>query len=601
MRRLYFPIKGLAWMAAILVTTLALANEAFADEAVDPDLAQGYYLERQRHNPAAAAKFYQKVLDNGRATTEDRAAAKRQLATCQEAAKIVDLARLMPENALVFAELSHPGEHLAQLAAALGVLDPDGESTVVGSGDTPRLEIEDGFGIPVDFRISPALIDELSNVNGAAAAITGFDREGPLGVVVIDAGNSNLIRGLVETGVQLVEPTESIEGFRTYTVENEVWITATHRLIVVARDRDSVANVLRRMNDPSDTGLAGLDAFQKARSQHHDPLAFAFVAGSTLRQVVREQVRGQEALVANALLDLENLDSITAALNTANDEITFDARAELTPGHRNLAYGMVRTAPITGESQAFIPESAAAYALLGLNESGLLPSSGKQPGVMSLLDIGRELFANMQEVGLFVVPTIAGGAREPIPNVGIVISAADADRSERLWKQMLSMPSELGLPETRPPEQVTLNGHSAIQFQFPDEVPPLVLCRVSDQHLVAGTKDAVEEALGMVGQGHIGQGHSPSDSRSSAPNSPVHKLLEVDVDRVLKFVAMLEQDDAREINQIRNLVPDLTVTLESHENENSLHVHGAVHGLPSLQDVLSRWAKIGKTVRWLLI
>ena len=567
-------LRFLPFVTALVVHTASSAL-VFAQQPVNPDLAQAYYLETERRDPAAAVTYYERVLKNADVDASDREMARLRLERCREAAKVVDLARLMPAESLFYVEISRPGEHLAQLAGALGMSTK--ESNVVGETRAPRMEFHDGFGLPVDFQISPALLDELANINGAAVAVTGIDKHGPLGVVLIDAGNSNLVRGIVETGLQVFKPAESIEGFKTYSVEDDVWITATHRLVVASRSRDAIVNVLRQMNDASALGVTQHSAFLQARSQSTDPLVFAFVAGSTLQKTLLEHAEPREAMIANAMLDLEHLQYVSAALNTAGAKIALDARIQLTEGHRNLAYGLIRTAPISGENRGRLPSAAAAYVAMGINETGLIPKSSSEQNVMSLLDLGREVFANMQEISAFLLPSMASDSRHPVPNMGFVIAAADVNRSQQLWNQLLAMPSRLGIPETQQPREITIAGHPATEFRLPD-APSIVLCRASDRHLVAGTRDAVQAALKEHGEIHVAADQS----------GPAHKLVEIDIDRLLALLATVEPNSAREINQARSLLPDLAVSLATYEQDNSFQIHGEIRGLPQLRMILEQ-------------
>lgn len=564
-------MRALCFAATIAVLFAPIAKA----QNVDADLAQGFYLEQQRHDPAAAAKYFERVLKKDGISNDDARVARRHLAACQEAESVQDLARLMPVDAIFYAEVREPGEHLEQVADFLGLVTDEVSG---GDSNAKRVRIDGPISLPVDFHISPALFDGLSDIRGVAAAVTGIDHDGPLGVVVIDAGGSDLVRGLVETGIQLLEPEATIEGYKTYNIEDEVWLTMTHRTLILSRSMKEIEKVLTQMANRSSTGLAGDPVFRQAREQSSDPLGFAFIGGDTLRKIVLEQAGREEAMIANAMFDLPNLQYVSAALNTANEKLTIDARAQMSAGHNSLAYGLIRTSPISGESYHKLPSSSAAFAMFGLNDAGL--TAGPAPRMMSALDVGRELFANIQEVAAFALPTMVESSDSPLPNVGVVITAADVARSEALWNQLLSLPSRIGIPDVEEPVQLTINGHEASRFQLPD-APPIIICRGSDRHLVVGTEGAVRASLGEdVGVAE----HAVSPSSES----PAHKAIQVDVDRALQLAATMNPNDADEINQVRQVVEDLTVSLSTHEEEDSLQIHGEVSGFPKIRNLLEQ-------------
>ena len=52
------------------------------------------------------------------------------------------------------------------------------------------------------------------------------------------------------------------------------------------------------------------------------------------------------------LLDLEHFESAAVALSTTDNAIQLRAEMNLMPGHKNMLYALVRTAPITRRSRA---------------------------------------------------------------------------------------------------------------------------------------------------------------------------------------------------------------------------------------------------------
>ena len=579
-------MRTLRFAAAITLWIVPIASaQSTGNETVDTDLAQGFYLEQQHHDPLAAAKYFERVLKKPNVSKEEMRVARRHLARCREATSVQDLARLMPANAIFYAEVHEPGQHLEQVAEFLGLLSTNTDGRVADATSARRIPIDGPISLPVDFHISPALFDALSDVHGFAIAMTGFDREGPQGVIIIDAGGSDLVRGLVETGIQLLEPESTIEGYQTYHVENEVWLTVTNRTLIVSRSKQAIVTVIEQMANPSAEGLAGNSAFRQAREQCNDPLGFAFIGGQTLREIVLEQAGRQEAMMANAMFDLPNLLYVSAAVSTANEKLTVDARAQMAEGHNSLAYGLIRTSPISGESYQELPSSLAACAMFGLNDAGL--TTRPAPRLMSALDVGRELFANIQEVAAFALPTLAKNAGDPLPNIGVVITAADVSRSEALWNQLLSLPSQIGIPDVSAPVQLTIDGHEASRFQLPD-MPPVLICRGSDRHLVVGTEAAVRASLAED------DGFAPDPV---SPNSdPAYKAIQIDVDRVLQLVAAMEPNAANDVLRIRQFVEELTVALSTHEAENSLQIHGEIRGFPRVRNLLEQVGRFQEEV-----
>src|SRR5262249_28032384 len=121
-----------------------------------------------------------------------------------------DLARLMPADTLVYAEVAHPGDQAERLIKMLGLIREPGAQTQAGG-----ISLGNGLFFPNDFTVSPALVAELKKCGGVAMAMTGLDSHGqPEGLVALHTGNCDLLRGILETTVQVLEPGDPIEGFK---------------------------------------------------------------------------------------------------------------------------------------------------------------------------------------------------------------------------------------------------------------------------------------------------------------------------------------------------------------------------------------------------
>ena len=70
---------------------------------------------------------------------------------------------------------------------------------------------------------------------------------------MIHPGDCDLLRGAIETGVQLLEPGEAIEGFKTYRIRDLGWVTLTARLVLVSDSREGLTAAVGRLATPRPT------------------------------------------------------------------------------------------------------------------------------------------------------------------------------------------------------------------------------------------------------------------------------------------------------------------------------------------------------------
>jgi hypothetical protein len=506
------------------------------------------------------------------------------LAAVREDQATADLAQLMPAEALAYVEISDVGAHIEQLVRMLNLHAEAGEAT---SGRAVALG--DGLYLPDRVTISPALLEELKNIRGVAAALTGVTPDGlPQGVVVVHPGDSNVLRGLVETAIQVLQPAEPVGGFPAYTYEHHVWIVQTARMLVVGSSQDEVASAVARLQKENTGSLPETEAFAQMDEERENATLFAWFSGPRVVEQLREKLQGEEAQIASAVLDLEHLDSLSVAVGPTEHGLKAQVKLNLQEGHRNLAYALVRTAPLSGRAQKYVPSGIAGLALVGLNPAGEERQALDQaaPRYVAAMDFGRELFSNIEELGFFVLPRADGTASKvPLPEMALVIAVGDAARSQALWNQLLAIPA-MAMPQLPPPSDVEIGGQTGKEFQYPD-APPLLLVRLADDGIVLGTRGAVAAAI-----------DAGADDGSIATDAEFQPLLDqltpasskailVDVGRALETAASVAPP--RDANQMRfagSLVGNLRVSLVTDEQPTSLAVRLQATNLPDVQRII---------------
>jgi hypothetical protein len=567
----------------LVAALLTRPSIAAADEA-QARFNEGYFQQTHEHNYAAAAAAYEKVAADQSAPQALRAEAKTRLAQCREEQTATDLAQLMPANSVLYFELNRPGKHIAKVLEQLGLVQRTAApATASAQTATP---LPGGLAVPGNISISPALVRELEKVRGAAVAITGVEPNGkPTGVAVIHPGEFDLPRGLIESGLQVLPPGEPIAGFKVYQFEGQVWIAATERLFIVSDSREQIAQAVARLQNQQGDSLAKEPQFSKLTTDRESALAFLYVNGRRAMEVAGPHLRGQEAMMARMLLDLEHLESVSASLGTSDKGIHAHAKVVLADGHRNLAYGMVRTAPVTKSSLAHVPAGAAAVAVLGLNPATQTSEkAGAQPPSLTAMDIGREVFANVEEISVFVLPPERTDSAREIPEVGVIAAVKDPAKSEALWDQLLSLAAMFGPQVAQPPREIELDGRKGKEYQF-NGAPPIVVVRVGDRAMAAGTHGAVSAAIRAAGaQAITGDPQFKPLLDGLKPDSS--KAVLVHAGRVIGIAASQMPRERDEARQIAALIGDLRLMVVTNEQPNELSVQAAASGLPNLNAII---------------
>jgi hypothetical protein len=566
-----------------------LVLSAAAQEPAGDALSQfqkAYYLEAHEHDLAGAAAVYEKVAADQAAGEKLRAEAKSRLVAIGEDLASADFARLMPPEVIAYAHLAEPGEHIERLLAMMGLVGP----APTGAAGAKPLKLGEGIVLPADFTVSPALVEELKQIHGAAIGLTGIDDQGrPAGLVAVHPGNCKLVRGLIETAVQLLEPGEPIGGFKTYRVPDYGWIMMTARLALAADSREELAAAAERLANPAAPCLATSASFQKVAADAKGSLLFVYVDGPQAVKRFGSQLSGQQGAVIRTLLDLEHFESLVVTLSTNEQGVSLKAQMNLMPGHKNMIYALVRTAPMTRRSLDLVPRGAAGVLTVGLNPPGpavaTVTNADGTPSI-SLMDVGRELFGNIDEVSVFAIEREGEAKRRgQLPEIGAVIAVKDAAKSEALWNQILSLAMLFGARHAQPAAEVEIEGRKGRVYQF-DDIGPLAVVR-TDGELIVGTQTAVSAA--------VRAGRDKSSILTDEQFQPLlakltphaSKALLVDVGRAVKIVNDMEAGpNSQEYRMIQAIVRDMKVSIVTDEAPNRLTIQADLTGLPKFRDIV---------------
>jgi hypothetical protein len=437
------------------------------------------------------------------------------------------------------------------------------------------------------------LVRELGRLGGVAASIVSIDARGiPEGLVAVHLGDSDLLRGLAETGLQVLPPHESLGEYATYRIPVEgveIWAVQTSRLMLLSTSRDQVAAAVARLQSEDAPRLSQTDTFRNLASDRGDALVYAWAdadrATPILEGLMRHEMRDDEFMIAQTLLGLRHLESASLSLGATDNGVCGEAAIRFKQNHQHLIYGLLRTAPIGQTAFSLTPKDAAVVAAFGLNPPGpAVPTTDSAahaaPGI-ALMDIGRELFANVQSITVFAQP----GAG-PIPDVAAIVHARDGEKSELLWNQLLSLPMLFGALPPQSMSEIEVGGRQAKQYQFP-QAPPIVVVQPNSDALLVGTAGAVEAALSASDTGVAVDQHPQLGPLVRQTSDTTSKAVYVSASGVMRCAqSVVGPRELREMQQIAPLVENLTYAFTVDEAPTQLSVQLEVSGLPKVSDAL---------------
>jgi len=575
------------WLVASLLSQLVFFSNTTQAATSSDQFHQAYFLDVEQGDWAAAAKLYEQALSDSRLDQSLRQVAETRLAVCREEIAAKDFARLVPPNTLAYAELSRPGKQIERLLGQLGLLGNPGEPVVLGEGETR-------------VAISPALIQELAGLRGAAVAITGFNpmKQEPTGVVILHPGNLEVVRGFLETGLPIGgTPVEPILGYATYDIEGEALVTLTSRLIVASPSRGEIKGVLARLSGKEKSSFATNADVSEALAARDDAMLFFCLNGPPVMTIANTLMAAAataspEAAVARAALDPESLRSLVGKAGVSDDGLFVDVTLRLADGHHNLLYNFLRTPPIDRDTLRAVPAGAAGFFASALNdpptENAVVSNTGGDR-IVTALDIGRELFANLTSFALFVLEPAEDAApiRLPIPDVGLVLTVNDPSKSELLWSQMLGLgslaaggPAIEGVP-------VQIAGRSVRTFQMPEGVK--IYLAVSDHDvLITTSESAVERSLHAKDSGKSVLDDPMYASTIARINATTTKAIFAHPGRMMRIAAKFDAEAPAEIQQVAALLDETVASFVVDHARDHLRVGLQVSGLPDIGPFVTR-------------
>lgn len=575
----------------------ALAGLLLALSAAPVGLAQSpqdkfhraYYLETADRNLDAAARLYAEVAADTGAPADLKSRSQARLAAVREDLAATDLARLMPPDPLAYIEVSRPGEQIERLLGQLGLL---------AASDSPPPPGQRRVAV------SPALVRALLGMRGAGVAVTGFDpaREMPTGVLVIHPGDLP-VKALCDTLLPIAgKPTEPVEGFAAFEFEGDAHVTVvlTSRLIIAGNDEVQVAAVCRRLKGVERESLATNAALTDALQGRDGSLLFFCVNARPLMPLIQGlagagAMQSREMAIANALLDLRSLKSLSGRMGISEAGVTADLSVTLEDGHHNLVYNLLRLPPVDPQVLAGIPEGVAACVAFSLNEApsrhrdSPAPGAGATPAV-TLLDIGREVFANIVGVAAFALPPGGESPRggPPIPDVAAVFTVNDPSRSRALWTQFLGIASLATGVGAMDGEVEKIEGADVHAYRLPER---LTLYFVDDGNhvIVSPSRMAIARALAAKRSGKsVVQDAAYSKSLSRlGPDSTVvafaHPARCFAIAR-----SFMPAGDAREVEPFVQLLSETVASLVVTHGASSFRLSASVTGLPKVDGLIAK-------------
>jgi len=566
-----------AFLTALAAPTLA--NTAAPQEG--DVFYRAYYLEHEVGDLEGALELYASAATNRSLSKEARAEAKKHGQACAEELAARDLARLVPEDTILYVEFNDPGDQLSRLLDQLGLLQGG----------------ENAGGIA----ISPNLLQGTLGLRGAAVAITRIDPTGgvPGGVLILHPGDMQAVRGLIETALPAGgQPVDDIAGHATYSIEGQAFVTMGERLIVASTERGLIEDVMRRVGGDNDDCLAANEELAQTMALRGQDLMFFCFNAEPILPLVNTALamlaqQEPEAAMAVGMLDVESLRAIAGRLGVDDDGMSMDVSLQLDEDHHNVVFNLLRM-PHVGESTFnLIPEGVAFFAASSLNTrhdggAGVVDAKGRP--VVTWMDLGREVFGNVVDVAIFALPSMSEGpGGQPLPDAALAMTVNDVERSKAIWELVLGVAKGASGGDSMHPRGQKFAGMQVDRFDI-DGIPVYLFAH-DTRVVISPSLHAIEAAI-VAAKGRNVAG-DPAFAEFVAKTSTDHtSVLGVSVGRLASMAkAVMPPRELREVGPYLELLSEVTLTATTRHSDTQLAWSARLVGLPNIGPLVEKMVR----------
>jgi hypothetical protein len=639
-------IKIILFLVVALIASAALAKSASVL------LQEGLYAEEVDGDLDAAIRIYAQIIKDGSAQRSHVAQALYRQGMCymkkqqEQQAKLAfeklvadysdqtnvvskakpllqglsnaDPAVLMPPDTLFYVEFGNPGKQVDTILNMLKGTPLENPLAVIGrgyQGGRSTGDIIGGF-------LNPNMMAEFKKIRGAGVGITGIAQDNPPTIVVLFPGKSDALRGLVMGAlVFLGKPVEAIEGMQCVefpdgggaAYDDNVVILASPPAYSAGQLMWSVKQYKGVTNNP--TLASSNKSFAKVNKKDRQENALTVWANvdqayTALTKLFPEGQIPQEILHANGLADFENIDDLIAFLSLEENEIALEANVGFKDGHNGLAYNMFRTPKLSKAALEAVPSEAVALLSVawGGADSPQSQALREQIRNASGLEIGGDIFANIDQVTLFVLPSdVSSGETIPgLPPIassfGLVLTSENPRQTRQILTGLLTA-TNLIANQSGDDSEANVGRY---QFELVNKLNLHCYTNQENKTTVLSLNPRVIEASGSaLGTRKSVTSGGPLKDAMNKLLPGASKLAMINVGGAIRaggalFLMGLPEDSQSDVSGLFNQLADscdkTTIQLRTYEGQNNLNVRAEISELPPLNELFGPAMQLSQVV-----
>ena len=617
----------------LLLAAMALTSNVTFAASTGELLQQGLYAEEVDGNIDSAIKAYEQVIQNSSAPPNHIAQALYRQGMCylkikNEAAargaleklvagypsqtEIIEKARpvlneltdfdpasLMPPGTLVYVEFGTPGRQVETILNTLKGTPFENPLAALAGQKGRQTNDQKSPGDIVGALLNPSMMAEFKKIRSSAIGITGIAQNNPPMVAVLYPGRSDALRGLILAGLGMAGTAgEPMDGMQTVNIKDYGEVAYDDNVIITAHPADQLARCVKQYKGlSSEPSLASSNkSFTKlSKSQRQKNLITVWAnMDETYSQLLKMFPAGQVpagVLSANALMDFSNIDELILTHSVETNGLGTRLELQFKDGHHCLAYDLIRTPNIGKAALEAVPAEAIGLASFSLSQSDGVQAGQVRAKIQNLtgLDVGREVFANVQQVALFAMPAVGDSATNTfLPNqLGLAITSRNPDQTRQILTTLLGTMSGVQ-PGATPGQYKISKAGQPERYCYMDQVAGTTLVSLN-RSIVDAAAASLKNHKSICASGPLSRAVNeltPAASKLVLVNAGgAIRLLEPQ----MKFGKLNDEQAAQlktSFDQLARAADGTTIELRTDEQPNNFAINSGVTGLPRLNEVI---------------
>lgn len=627
----------------ILTLGLILVVSATSHQAVAVNTAdlmqQALYAEEVEGNIEAAIQRYGGVLQN-HPTTKQAAQALYRQALCylkmkDEASarrvleKLVsdypgeteliaraqpildeladfDPAALMPPDTLVYLELGSPGKQVETLLAMLKGTPFEDPIAMISGGKADKAARKSP-GDMIGALLNPGTLAEFKKIRSSAVGIIGIGKHHPQLIAALYPGKSDALRGLMLAGIGVAgTPGESIAGMQRVNLPDDLAVAYDDKIIIMARPAQRLEWSVRQYKKiNSDQTLASSNnSFGRLdKSQRDRNVVTVWVNVEQAYQQFMPMLP-KELLAANVFIDFANISDFVLTQTIESNGISARAELQLREGHHFLAYDLIRTPNLNKAAFQAVPAQAVGVASVALGTETTVQASQLRTQIETLtgLDLGRELFANLEQITLFALPADEKSSDEFLPaHFGLAITSRNPEKTRQVLSTVLGVLNATNPGRTNPPPgqyKIGQNGKREL-YCFLEQTNGVTFLSLN--------RDVMDASIMAIKKHQSAFNSGTLRDAINSLNPSASKAVLWNEGGMMRLIGPLmipkgiTGDSAMLLNtnvcRLQTSLDGTTIALTTDETPNSFRLNANVTGLPPLNEIFEPAMQIAQIVK----